>query len=76
LQDLTIERQIGDEAFEACVFLAQLAQFADLGRTETAKALTPGVERRYGKTPNSRVMSAIRVLASAWRSAAAICSLE
>src|SRR5579883_211006 len=48
LQDLTIERQICHEAFEACVFLAQLAQLSDLGRTEAAKAFTPGVERRFG----------------------------
>jgi len=48
LQDLTIKRQIRNEALELRVLLAQLAQFADLRRPKRSEASFPRVERRLG----------------------------
>lgn len=42
-----IKGQIGDDLFELGVLFAQLAQFADLGRAQLAKALRPDVEGRF-----------------------------
>src|SRR5580704_10532253 len=54
LEHLTIQCQVGDQPLEARVLFTQLPQFADLGRTEAAKALAPGVERRFGDAQLSR----------------------
>jgi hypothetical protein len=48
LQDLTIKRQIRNEALEPRVLLAQLEQFADLWRPKRSEASFPRVERRRG----------------------------
>jgi hypothetical protein len=46
LQDVTVEREVGDEPFEAIVFVVQLPQPPELAYTEVAVCLLPHVERR------------------------------
>ena len=50
LQDGAIERQIGDDLLELGVLFAQLAQLANLRRTELAEAFLPHVQGRFGDT--------------------------
>jgi hypothetical protein len=47
LKDVAIERQVGDDALQLAVFVAQRSQLAQLGEPKTGELLLPAVERIF-----------------------------
>ena len=47
LQDLAIERQVGDDRLQLGVFVAQRAELAELLQSEPSELLFPAVERVF-----------------------------
>ena len=47
LQDLLVERQVGDESLQPRILVAHLPQLADLRHAQAAKLLLPEVEGRF-----------------------------
>jgi hypothetical protein len=45
LEDVAIEREVGDDLFQFAVFMAQRPQLAQLRQAESGKLLFPAVER-------------------------------
>jgi len=56
-QDLLVQGQIGDQAFQAAVLLLQLPQLAQLGDAEAGVLLLPDVERGFA---DARLLANVR----------------
>lgn len=54
LEDVPIERQIGNDLFEARVFIAELTQFANFRRSKRPESSLPGRERGFADAELAR----------------------